>query len=221
MTFRVLVVDDDFRVAKLHADAINLIPDCEAVGQARSATDALRQAQARRPDLVLLDEYLPDAPGTTLLNRLGAPCMMVTSANDAATVRRAFAAGAVNYLVKPFPIEMLADRVTAYARCWASLSDARPIDQAQIDHAFAVMHSANLSSAALPKGRSPATTALVRTILIAAPEALTAAQVADGAGISRATAQRYLADLTRAGLVSLTLRYGNAGRPEHHYAWLR
>ncbi len=219
MTFRVLVVDDDFRVAKLHADAINTIPDCEVVGQVRSASDALRQVQARRPDLVLLDEYLPDALGTSLLNRLGAPCMMVTSANDAATVRRAFAAGAVNYLLKPFPIEMLTERVTAYARCRASLTDV--IDQAQIDHAYAVMHSANLASAALPKGRSPATTALVRTILIAAPEALTAAQVADGAGISRATAQRYLADLTKAGLVSLTLHYGNAGRPEHHYGWLR
>ncbi|GAA3092027.1 two-component system CitB family response regulator [Kribbella aluminosa] len=217
MKLRVLVVDDDFRVAKLHADAIDTLADCEAIGQARSATDALRLARAQRPDLVLLDEYLPDAPGTTLIGRLGAPCIMITSANDPGTVRRAFGAGAVNYILKPFPIEVLADRVTAYARSWATLTGPRPVDQTQIDHAYAVLHSGDLSAA---KGRSQETTALVRDILIAARGSVTAAQVADDAGISRGTAQRYLADLAKTGRVTLTLHYGSTGRPEHHYTWL-
>ncbi|MFD7154183.1 response regulator [Kribbella sp. NPDC059898] len=217
MTLRVLVVDDDFRVAKVHADAIDTLADCETIGQARSATDALRLARAERPALVLLDEYLPDAPGTTLIGRLGAPCMMITSANDSATVRRAFAAGAVNYLLKPFPIEFLAARVAAYARGRATLTGPRPVDQAQIDHAYAVLHSADLTAA---KGRSQETTALVRDILIAAAGSVTAAQVADDAGISRGTAQRYLADLAKTGRVQLTLHYGSTGRPEHHYTWL-
>ncbi|WP_420867377.1 hypothetical protein [Actinomadura bangladeshensis] len=38
-------------------------------------------------------------------------------------------------------------------------------------------------------------------------------------GISRATAQRYLAALAQAGRVVVTLRYGATGRPEHQYAW--
>ena len=36
-------------------------------------------------------------------------------------------------------------------------------------------------------------------------------------GVSRATAQRYLALLSETGQVELTLRYGGAGRPEHRY----
>ncbi|HZX02655.1 response regulator [Kribbella sp.] len=214
MTLRVLVVDDDFRVAKVHADAVDTIADCETVGQARSATDALRLARSRRPGLVLLDEYLPDAPGTTLVGRLGAPCIMITSANDPGTVGRAFAAGVVNYILKPFPIEVLAERVTAYARSRAALTGPRPVDQAQIDHAYAVLHSGDLPAA---KGRSQETTALVRDILIAAGGSLTAAQVADEAGISRGTAQRYLAALAKTGNVALSLHYGTTGRPEHHY----
>jgi len=43
--------------------------------------------------------------------------------------------------------------------------------------------------------------------------------VATQLGLSRPTAQRYLADLATAGRVEVTLRYGTAGRPEHRYAW--
>jgi two-component system CitB family response regulator len=49
---------------------------------------------------------------------------------------------------------------------------------------------------------------------------MTAQAIADAIGVSRATAQRYLADLARAGRVDLTLRYGTNGRPEHRYEWL-
>ncbi|NEA22433.1 HTH domain-containing protein, partial [Actinomadura bangladeshensis] len=46
-----------------------------------------------------------------------------------------------------------------------------------------------------------------------------AAEIAGQVGISRATAQRYLAALAQAGRVVVTLRYGATGRPEHQYAW--
>jgi two-component system CitB family response regulator len=48
---------------------------------------------------------------------------------------------------------------------------------------------------------------------------LTAADVATSLGLSRPTAQRYLADLAAAGRAEVTLRYGTTGRPEHRYTW--
>ncbi|GAA3079900.1 hypothetical protein GCM10020254_25240 [Streptomyces goshikiensis] len=48
---------------------------------------------------------------------------------------------------------------------------------------------------------------------------LSTQQIADLAGISRQTAQRYLKLLDRTGRVTLALRYGETGRPEHRYAW--
>jgi two-component system CitB family response regulator len=47
---------------------------------------------------------------------------------------------------------------------------------------------------------------------------VSAAEVADRLGISRATAQRYLSYLSQHGVVKLQLRYGTAGRPEHRYS---
>ena len=71
----------------------------------------------------------------------------------------------------------------------------------------------------MPKGRSAVTADAIADVLRSAREALTAVDVAEATGVSRATAQRYLSDLSRAGRVELSLRYGATGRPEHRYAW--
>ncbi|MGW5237690.1 response regulator [Monashia sp. NPDC004114] len=218
---RVLVVDDDFRVARLHADAIDALPDCEVVGQARTAAEALRLAASRHADLIILDEYLPDAPGSSLLGRLGAPAILVTAANDTATVRRALAAGAVNYILKPFDLDVLTDRVTAYARTRASLGGTRAVEQADIDRAIIRMRGGAGAEVPTRRGGSETTAALVRDALIASAGPLTATEIAQQVGVSRVTAQRYLSDFARAGRVTIRLSYGSAGRPEHHYTWIQ
>ena len=48
---------------------------------------------------------------------------------------------------------------------------------------------------------------------------LSAAEVAERTGMSRATAQRYLSHLHEVGRVDIKLRYGSGGRPEHGYKW--
>jgi len=47
---------------------------------------------------------------------------------------------------------------------------------------------------------------------------VSAAEVATMVGISRPTAQRYLTFLEQHGIVTLHLRYGTTGRPEHRYS---
>jgi response regulator of citrate/malate metabolism len=143
---------------------------------------------------------------------------MLTAASDAASVRLALARGALNYLVKPFTAEQLADRLTAYRRYRGALAGDRHLDQEEIDRAWRLLHEGDRPAA--PKGQSAVTVHLVRQALRGAPEPRTAAEVADELGISRATAQRYLAALARDGVAEMRLRYGVTGRPEHRYRWL-
>jgi response regulator of citrate/malate metabolism len=215
---RVLVVEDDFRVARLHADLVGALDGMEVVGVAHTAADALALAEAESPDLVLLDEYLPDERGTSLIGRLGGAVMLISAETDAEVIRRAVARGAVNVVLKPFAPPVLAQRLAAFQRFWATLESGQA-DQRAVDRALAVLREGDSPAGAMPKGRSAVTADAVRDSLQAADDALTAQEVADATGVSRATAQRYLADLVSAGRVDLRLRYGSTGRPEHRYTW--
>lgn len=218
MSFRVLVVDDDFRVAELHARFVAEVPGFTVAGTARTAAEALEQVGRLRPDLVLLDNYLPDRQGVSVAADLRCDVMVVTADGSAATVRAAFAAGALNFIVKPFPADLLTARLTAYARYRQALPDGVDhLGQHEIDRALLALHQGDRPPT--PKGQSPVTARLVAEALRRAADPVTAAGVGEQLGISRATAQRYLAALAEEGRASMTLRYGSTGRPEHRYAW--
>jgi two-component system CitB family response regulator len=219
MSFQVLVVDDDFRVAALHARFVADRPGFSVAGTAHTAGAALELAGRLRPDLVLLDNYLPDRPGLAVAAELSCDVMMVTADGSAATLRAALAAGALNFIVKPFSAELLAARLTAYADYRRALpAGATDLGQSGVDRALAALHQAD--RAATPKGQSPVTARLVADQLRRAEQPVTAAGIAERLGISRATAQRYLAALAEDGRATMTLRYGSTGRPEHRYSWI-
>ena len=73
---------------------------------------------------------------------------------------------------------------------------------------------------ALPHGAADAYdfNAYTGSVVRAADGSISAAEVADQVGISRPTAQRYLAYLVEHGVISLHLKYGATGRPEHRYS---
>ncbi len=67
---KVLVVDDDYRVAGIHAAYVQRTDGFEVVGQAHTATDARDLAASHTPDLVLMDIYLPDGNGLEVIRKL-------------------------------------------------------------------------------------------------------------------------------------------------------
>jgi response regulator of citrate/malate metabolism len=213
------VVDDDFRVAEVHSWYVGQVAGLEVIGVAHTAADAARSVADLNPDLVLLDNYLPDRPGIDLAAELRVDIFMVTADSSATSVRAAFAAGAVNYLIKPFSSEQLTSRLRAYVRYRALLGDQQnELSQQAVDRAIDALHEADKPPT--PKGQSPVTARLVTEALRRADQPQTAADVADQLGISRATAQRYLAALADDGRAMLSLRYGSTGRPEHQYLWV-
>jgi response regulator of citrate/malate metabolism len=219
---RTLVVDDDFRVASIHSAYVAKVDGFEVVGEAHTAVEAMHAVTTLRPDLVLMDVYLPDGNGLDVVRSMiesepRPDVIVISAARDVSTVRTAMQLGAVHYLVKPFGFPVLSERLTAYRKLRRRIAGiAESADQADVDELFGLLRGPG--SAARPeKGHSAPTLELVRNAVKAASGDVSAAEVADLVGISRATAQRYLTYLERHGVVRLNLRYGTTGRPEHRY----
>jgi two-component system CitB family response regulator len=211
--FTVLVVDDDFHVADLHRRQVDEVPGfraLEPVGTLAAARSALSSGTV---DLVLVDVYLPDGSGLDLLRSIDTDAFVLSAASDSGTVRRAMRSGALAYLIKPFTAGVLAERLQAYARSRNVLDERSTLDQEAVERAFRILHAGDSGGASPSRA---ATAALVLEQLVAGEER-SAAEVAAAIGVSRATAQRYLAQLTADGTVAMQLRYGAAGRPEHRY----
>ncbi|WP_030609073.1 DUF7342 family protein [Streptomyces achromogenes] len=219
----VLVVDDDIRVARVNAAYVEKVPGFHVAGEAHSAAEALRQVESLpRLDLVLMDHYLPDDTGLAVVREMRrrghqTDVIMVTAARDVSTVQAAMRQGALQYLVKPFAFAGLRAKLEAYAKLRRTLDGGGEAEQAEVDRIFGALSAP--SEPELPKGHSPTTAELVRQALLSAERPLSAQEIAERTGVSRQTAQRYLKLLERTGRARLTLKYGDAGRPEHRYVW--
>jgi response regulator of citrate/malate metabolism len=222
---RVLVVDDDFRIADIHAAYVNKVDGFQAIAQAHTAAEAVGAVDRLRPDLLLLDLYLPDEHGLDLVARLrreGHPAVdviVITAAKDTDSVRAAMQGGALHYLLKPFSFPALRDKLLSYAQMRSRLNALHEPDQRNLDRIFGALRTQDQLAGA--KGRSAHTLEAVERLLTSGRQELSAAEVAEMTGMSRATAQRYLSHLHEIGRVEIRLRYGSGGRPEHRYRWCR
>ena len=225
-TIRVLVVDDDFMVAKVHSGFVRQVPGFEVVGAAHTGAQAVSEARRLQPDLVLLDIHLPDINGLELLQQLRdvvpeLDVLVISAAREVETVRRALRGGIVHYLMKPFSADDLHERLEHYRQSYQALSPGSAsgtAEQADVNRVFGLGDTAR----PLPKGFSTETLRLVEELLrrtsdTSAGADLSATEAADALGTSRVSARRYLEYLVEEGRAVVQLRYGGIGRPERRY----
>ncbi|WP_446217108.1 response regulator [Micromonospora sp. IBHARD004] len=219
----VLVVDDDFMVARIHCGFVERIDGFRVVGTASTGEQAVAAVDELRPDLVLLDLYLPDMFGLDVVTRLRAArhdcdVLVISAAREAEAVRRAVRYGAVNYLLKPFGFDELRTRLEQYAARRNAPRATVVSDQADVDRVLS--RSGSVATPVLPRGLSTETAELVERALREHTGTLSAAECANRVGISRVSARRYLEHFSGTGRAEVSLRYGAAGRPERRYCWV-
>ncbi|WP_378732115.1 response regulator [Nocardia brasiliensis] len=219
---RVLIVDDDFMVAKVHSGYVSKTPGFTVAGVARTGADALRMIGELRPDLVLLDIYLPDIDGLSVLRGIresaeATDVVVISAADDVDTIRAAMRGGVLHYLIKPFTYGALYDQLQHFAVLHTKLGVLSRAAQSDVDQVFA---GRPRGSATLPKGLTAQTAELVAGVLRAAESDLSAQECADAAALSRVSARRYLEHFAETDRAEVRLRYGGTGRPERRYRWI-
>ncbi|MGH3303558.1 MAG: response regulator transcription factor [Streptosporangiaceae bacterium] len=116
---QVLVVDDEPNIRELVQVALRF-HGC-SVTTAGTGRAALRQADAARPDLIVLDVMLPDLDGFEVCRRLRAagnevPVIFLTARDTSSDTVTGLALGGDDYVTKPFSVEALVARVRAVLR---------------------------------------------------------------------------------------------------------
>ena len=101
---RALVVDDEPLARSNVTVLLRRDPDVDLLGECSSGIEALAQIRCMQPDLLFLDVQMPECDGFDVLELLGSatpPAIVFVTAYDQYALR-AFEAGALDYLLKPF-----------------------------------------------------------------------------------------------------------------------
>jgi len=118
---RVLLADDNKEFCELFAEYVQANDDLELVGVAHNGIEVLDLVDEVRPDVLVLDIIMPHLDGLGVLERLvrdeaGRPkVIMLTAFGQESVTQRVVSLGADYYVLKPFNLDVLADRIRQLA----------------------------------------------------------------------------------------------------------
>src|SRR5438046_5855325 len=156
---RVLLVDDEAPARALLREYLGVLPGVEVAGECANGFEAVKAIAEQRPDLVFLDVQMPKLDGFEVLELIeperagnpptGRPAVIFCTAYDEYALR-AFEVHAVDYLLKPFGRERLAE---ALARVRARLREAAQKASPGAAPVVAMPRPGELAASARPPGR--------------------------------------------------------------------
>lgn len=220
---RVLVVEDDLRIADLHQRFVGKLEGFEVVGVAGRIADAREMVEVLQPDLVLLDLFFPEGSGMELLRHIRAgeqPCdvILITAAREIATLQSALRGGVFDYIVKPVYFPRFQESLQNFRVLFNASRSGAALEQKDVDRLLHAQIPAEVDTASVPKGIDPLTLGKVRQVFnVPQVTNLSAEEVGKTIGTSRSTARRYLEFLSTEGYLKADLIYGVVGRPERRY----
>ena len=115
----VLIADDNEEFSKTLATYLTNQQDMEIIGIARDGTEALDIIKEKSPDVAILDVIMPHLDGIGVLESINSSnslnkkpiCIMLSAVGQDKITGKALALGAEYYVVKPFDIELLIQRI--------------------------------------------------------------------------------------------------------------
>ena len=219
----ILIVEDDLRIADIHRRFIDRIEGFEVVGSAHSGVEAKDWISALKPDLILLDVYLPDMMGTELLSYIqrespDSDNIFITAASEVHVVKQAFRGGVFDYILKPLTFDRFQESLFSYKEKRITLSSSGHLQEESI-HLLWNQQKTVLTSEHIftPKGIDPKTMEKVLLHLSEQTSGITAEKFGLISGLSRSSSRRYLEYLVSENQASAELIYGTIGRPERRY----
>lgn len=223
----VLIIEDDVKIAEINRRFVEKVQGFHVVGIATDDVQAKEQLDILRPNLVLLDIYMPDSNGLDMLSYIrqhfrDTDVIMITAAKEVEAIREAVRSGAFDYIMKPLIFNRLQETLLRYLDFHGELNRLHhngSINQSDVDRLIlgTSKNDSRTEHTYLPKGIDKLTLVKIVQAISTAADGMTADQIAKVIGVSRSTGRRYLEHLVTSGEVFADLTYGVVGRPERVY----
>lgn len=216
---KILIVEDDPMVALINKRFLENMGFRDILGPVQTEEEIIKVLDKENIDLILLDVYLPKKNGIDILKSLRykkylTDVIMITAANSVEEVKRAFAYGVTDYLVKPFEFERFEEAINKYKQKNNLLNKREALSQQDID----VISKSLEEKIELPKGLNQKTLDRVMEFLKENQgKVWTLREIAYELKISNVTIKKYMDYLEDVKKVNVTLTSGNVGRPEYKY----
>ncbi|MEH6470050.1 MAG: response regulator [Halopseudomonas sp.] len=226
---RVVVAEDDVRIAEIQKRFLERIEGVELVGVAHGLEEAQDLVEVLEPELLLLDIQFPTGTGLDLLRRLRAQnsrtdVILVTAATEVETLREALRGGVFDYILKPLVFERLQSALHNYAEHLNKLRQLESLIQTDVDTLLPRTQQPGGEASQpdrLPKGIDGLTLDKIRSVFAEQSSPLSAEEVGGIIGASRTTARRYLEYMISTRELEAHISYGTVGRPERRYCRCR
>lgn len=219
MEKKILIVEDDPMVALINKRFLENMGFKDILGPVQTEEEIIQLLDKENIDLILLDVYLPKKNGIDILKSLRykkylTDVIMITAANSVEEVKRAFAYGVTDYLVKPFEFERFEEAINKYKQKNNLLNKREALSQQDID----VISKSLEEKIELPKGLNQKTLDRIMEFLKENKgKVWTLREIAYELKISNVTIKKYMDYLEDVKKVNVTLTSGNVGRPEYKY----
>lgn len=220
---RVLIVEDDPMVAQLNKQFIEKVEGYDLVDITHNVKDATSVIETQPIDLVLLDVYMPDENGLTLLTYIREhhykiDAILITAASDADKIQTAMRYGAIDYLIKPFEFERFKQSLLQYKHKHQFFNENQSFDQSTLDsRLFNKSETKSDGTATLPKGLTKGTLqAIIDNVTHSGKQTFSTDEIAEIADVSRVSVRKYLKFLADINVLEESLTYG-IGRPVYQY----
>ena len=216
---KILIVEDDPMVALINKRFLENMGFKNILGPVQTEEEIIKVLDKENIDLILLDVYLPKKNGIDILKSLRykkylTDIIMITAANSVEEVKRAFAYGVTDYLVKPFEFERFEEAINKYKQKNNLLNKREALSQQDID----IISKSLEEKIELPKGLNQKTLDRIMEFLKENKgKVWTLREIAYELKISNVTIKKYMDYLEDIKKVNVTLTSGNVGRPEYKY----